>query len=56
LLSDIERSVAMATVLIERVRHLKGEEKPPAFAEVEKTIDSAKSLQPVQATRWTSRF
>lgn len=27
----------MATVLIERVRHLKGEEKPPAFAEVEKT-------------------
>jgi HSP20 family molecular chaperone IbpA len=29
----------MATVLIERVRHLKGEEKPPAFAEVEKTTE-----------------
>jgi HSP20 family protein len=27
----------MATVLIEKVRHLKGEKKPPAFAEVEKT-------------------
>jgi HSP20 family protein len=29
----------MATVLIERARHLKGEEKPPAFAEVAKTTE-----------------
>ena len=29
----------MSTVLIERVRQLKGEEKPPAFAEVEKTTE-----------------
>jgi HSP20 family molecular chaperone IbpA len=29
----------MSTVLIERVRHSNGKEKPPAFAEVERTID-----------------
>jgi HSP20 family protein len=28
----------MSTVLIERVRHLNGKERPPVFAEVEKTI------------------
>ncbi len=29
----------MSTISIERVRHLDGKEKPPAFAEVERTID-----------------
>lgn len=32
----------MSNVLIERTRHLHGKEKPPIFAEVEKTIEKIK--------------
>lgn len=35
----VKGNTSMSTVLIKRVRHLNGGAKPPAFAEVEKTIE-----------------